>query len=129
MRLERCSMRPLTNPIPTVQWAGLWALMLVGCVPKDESGQDTDGDGIEQADGNDTGDGESDDTGEDTDTGKESHYLGGWPVDACNDSISATGNEVGDIVQDWTRMDQYGDDLRLHDFCGHAVLLVGSAFW
>ena len=132
-------MRRLPLISPSVRSAVILLPLVFGCAPKGEATgtgeHGTDGDGSAGGDvgADDTGTFASGDTGQtqadDTAGTADSHYLGGWPVDACNDSISATGNEVGDIALDWTRMDQYGDDLRLHDFCDHAVLLVGSAFW
>lgn len=55
---------------------------------------------------------------------------GGWhKADGCQDEISATGNEVGDVTADAEFMDQFGDTVRLYDFCDRAVLLVSGAFW
>jgi hypothetical protein len=56
-------------------------------------------------------------------------YAGGWPIAACRDTIHSTGNEVGDIADDFALMDQFGESVRLHSFCDRAVLLVGAAFW
>ena len=52
-----------------------------------------------------------------------------WPQDACSDSVAATGNRLGQVAEDFVQMDQYGRDLRLHDFCDRTVLLVSSAEW
>ena len=126
-------MRRSTDGCPLMRFLGMSVFLMAGCAPKGDSSGSSTSDQTEAGDDTDSGNSASDDTGDgqsdDTADGTESHYLGGWPVDACNDSITSTGNEVGDIALDWTRMDQYGDDLRLHDFCDHAVLLVGSAFW
>jgi hypothetical protein len=56
-------------------------------------------------------------------------YKGGWPIDACRDDISATGDDVGDIAGSFSLTDQFGDQVKLHDFCNKAVLLVAGAFW
>lgn len=56
-------------------------------------------------------------------------YLGGWLKALCADDIQGSGNKVGDIAEDFSQMDQYGEMLRLHDFCDRTVLLVGAAFW
>ena len=56
-------------------------------------------------------------------------YAGGWSIAACRDTVVSTGNEVGDIAEDFTLLDQFGDSVRLHSFCDRAVLLVGAAFW
>lgn len=47
----------------------------------------------------------------------------------CADDIVFTGNNVGQITQDFTLNDQNGNPVRLYDYCDKAVLLVGAAFW
>ncbi len=89
--------------------------------PADEADSDSDSDSDTDADADADADA---DTDADTDA-----YAGGWPTDACADAMVGTGNEVGDIAEDWLLTDQYGEQISLHDFCDHAVLLVGSAFW
>lgn len=56
-------------------------------------------------------------------------YAGGWYKALCADEIQGTGTREGDIVQDFMQMDQFGEDLRLYDFCDRHVWLVGSAYW
>lgn len=58
-------------------------------------------------------------------------YTGGWEIDVCRSQMpeEGTGTAVGDIAPDFALSDQYGDTLRLHDFCGKAVMLVSAAFW
>ena len=57
-------------------------------------------------------------------------YLGGWQVGDCaNEPIEGTGTKVGDIAYDFQQPDQFGQMLRLHDFCDRFILLVGSAYW
>lgn len=56
-------------------------------------------------------------------------YLGGWPIDACRANVVSTGNQVGDVTANFALTDQFGDTLRLHDFCGKAVMLVAAAMW
>jgi hypothetical protein len=56
-------------------------------------------------------------------------YFGGWTVDLdCRDSIVATGDAVGDVMADFELTDQYGETLRLYDFCGRTVYLVAAGF-
>ncbi len=43
--------------------------------------------------------------------------------------MEPTGSSVGSVTDDFELTDQYGDTVRLHDLCGRAVLLVGSAEW
>ena len=56
-------------------------------------------------------------------------YAGGWPIDGCRNDMDGTGDQIGDIANDFALMDQYGDTLRLHDFCDRTVLLISSAEW
>jgi len=56
-------------------------------------------------------------------------YLGGWVKADCADQIKGSGNKAGQIAHDFVQMDQFGDMLRLYDFCDRHVLLVGSAWW
>jgi len=56
-------------------------------------------------------------------------YLGGWETDACRDTTEATGNDVGEIAEDFALYDQYGETVRLHAFCDHAVLIISTAMW
>jgi len=104
---------------------------------------DSDGDGLTDAEESELGtdpsvsdsdgDGESDgeEVGQNTDPldATDHSYAGGWPIDSCRNSLTSTGNTEGDIVEDFSLMDQYGEWVSLHDFCGHTVLLVGAAFW
>ncbi len=87
----------------------------------DPDNPDTDGDGW--ADGQEV-DGENDPLDE-----GDHPYLGGWPMDSCRSEIVGIGNAPGEVAYDFTLMDQFGDDLRLHDFCDHVVLLIASAAW
>ena len=60
----------------------------------------------------------------------EFYEGGGWKKDVeCRDDIESTGNNVGDITADIELMDQFGETVRLYDFCGRAILLVSGAFW
>ena len=88
----------------------------------DPDAADSDGDGFTDADEFDQGSSPTD--------GTDRPYLGGWTKDRdCADSVSPTGSQVGGITEDFELPDQYGDVVRLHDFCGRAVMLVGSAEW
>ena len=104
---------------------------------------DSDGDGLSDAEetelGTDPNDVDTDDDGWDdltevdgnTDpTSASDHpYTGGWAIGSCRNSIVSTGTDVGDISNDFELIDQFGDTLRLHDFCDREVLLVSAAFW
>lgn len=58
-------------------------------------------------------------------------YTGGWEIDACRTQMPAegTGTAVGEIAPNFGLTDQHGDTLKLHDFCGRAVMIVAAAFW
>lgn len=82
---------------------------------------DTDGDGYE--------DGEEVELNTNPMNGADHPYIGGWPIDACRNDVVSTGNGVGQVATDFELLDQNGEMLRLHDFCGQAVMLVASAMW
>ena len=50
-------------------------------------------------------------------------------MNPCDATPSATGYAVGQTVPDFALVDQYGEEVRLSDFCGSVVLLDTSAFW
>ena len=67
--------------------------------------------------------------GEETeDIPEESPYTGGWPYDSCRDNLESTGMAEGDVILDVTLLDQYGEDIRLHDFCNHTILIEHAGF-
>ncbi len=82
---------------------------------------DSDGDGWE--------DGEEVDLGSNPLDSSSVPQLTTWGVDSCASSMVGQGNNVGQVATDFTLTDQNGDDLRLHDLCGRAVMLVASAMW
>lgn len=111
--------------------------------PSTDPDLDSDGDGLtdlEEADlGTDPNEADTDGDGWDdreevegnTDpTRRRDHpYTGGWAIGACRHDIVSTGNDVGDIAENFVLTDQHGEDLSLHDFCDREVLLVSAAFW
>lgn len=82
---------------------------------------DTDGDGFD----------DGDEVAQNTNpmNGNDYPYAGGWPIDGCRNDVQSTGNGVGQTAHDFTLTDQFGESVRLHDFCGQAVMLVASAMW
>ena len=56
-------------------------------------------------------------------------YTGGYNVNLCSSEPQATGYGVGQVAGDFTLVDQFGETVRLSDFCGNAVLLVAATFW
>lgn len=81
---------------------------------------DSDGDGY--------GDSEEYSMGTDPTDALSRPYVGGWPMDKCADQVVPTGHTIGDTVEDFQLQDQYGDLVRMYDFCAHTVLLVESGF-
>ena len=87
----------------------------------DPNNEDSDGDGWN----------DGDEVNGNTDPlDKSDHpYTGGWAIGDCHDEVISTGNEVGQIADDFSLNDQFGDTIRLHSFCDRSVLLVAAAFW
>ena len=56
-------------------------------------------------------------------------YSGGYNVNPCSNNVSPSGYGVGQTAGDFALVDQYGETLRLSDFCGNTVVLVAAAFW
>ena len=131
-------------------WIALPFSLLFGCdaavvdLPLGDE-MDSDGDGLsdaqeidelltdpENADSDEDGwsDGLEVEQGTDPNDLSDHPYTGGWPIDGeCRDLIEATGNNEGDISQDWSLPDQFGDTVRLHDFCAKTILVVTGTFW
>jgi hypothetical protein len=121
----------------------LTLLALVGCVAQVSIDDDPDLDGLrdvrEVALGSDPavpdsdGDGYLD--GEEADqytnpVDAEDHpYQAGWPMGACRNEIEGEGFEDGMIAPNFAMLDQFGETVRLHDFCEQAVYIVFAAFW
>lgn len=121
----------------------LWLLM-AGCAEVDMP-FDGDADGLmddDEADlGTDPTDDDSDDDGwtdgdevdnyVDPTNAADHPYTGGWPIDSCRADMAGeeTGTAEGDVAPGWELTDQFGETVRLHDFCGKVVLLVSAAFW
>lgn len=83
---------------------------------------DTDGDG--------TADGDELDLGLNPLDANDHPYIGGWGIDSwCRTDILPTGNAEGQITDNFALIDQFGEYVRLWDFCARAVLIVSSASW
>jgi hypothetical protein len=82
------------------------------------------------------GDGDGDG---DADTGQAvcdvpSPYMGGWDIGCCQDELEpspwyAGGVGQGSILPDWTFTDQFGEAVRVWDFCHDAIYFEYSAVW
>ena len=123
--------------------SGLIPLLLYGCAAVVEIDQDADGDGLidpeEAAAGSDPGDPDSDGDGFDDGTevlgntdpasSGDKPYQNGWPIDSCRWDVGGEGGEIGQVSAGFELLDQYGETVRLHDFCNQVVQLVFAAFW
>jgi len=57
-------------------------------------------------------------------------YLGGWTIDIdCRDSVVSTGNDVGEVMEHFEAVDQFGETVSSYDFCNRTLLLAAGAFW
>ena len=81
---------------------------------------DSDGDGFE--------DGVEADWYTDPTNPSDHPYEGGWPIDACRNDLTATGMAEGDVIEDVKLLDQYGEEIRIHDFCDHVLLIEHAGF-
>ncbi len=89
--------------------------------PEEDPHADDDGDGFTNAEER-AGNTDPSDPG-------DHPYAGGYPIDACRWDVDATGNDVGQVADNFKLADQHGEKVRLHDFCDHAVIVVSSAGW
>lgn len=118
-------------------------VLATGCVSQVNINDDADADGLpdggEVAWGSDRGnpdsdgdgylDGEEADVSADPSDAADHPFQAGWQMDACRNDLTAEGWGVGDVSNDFALMDQFGETVRLHDFCNQAVYLVFAAFW
>jgi hypothetical protein len=58
-------------------------------------------------------------------------YHADWPIDgACRNNVEGPfGSDVDQHAQQFRLLNQHGDRVRLHDFCGQVVMLKRSAGW
>ena len=84
---------------------------------------------IADSDGDGYSDGAEDNSFTDPLDPSDHPYQGGWPIDSCRYDVEPTdGYQVGDIVKNYTFTDQFGDEVNLHDFCNHVVLIEHAGF-
>ena len=87
----------------------------------DPTSADTDGDGYS--------DGAEVNSFTDPTDPNDHPYSGGWPIDSCRHDLNPTGSfALGEVVQNYMFTDQFGETLRLHDFCNHVVLIEHAGF-
>ena len=82
----------------------------------DNRNPDTDGDGVT--------DGKEVNGNTDPLDAADKPYTGGWKIGACRDRVIASGEGIGDVAEDFTLTDRYGDPIRLHSFCDRVIVLV-----
>ena len=123
-------------------WGDFWDAN-VGGAGGGAGSPDSDGDGLSDAeeqklgsnpskpdsDGDGWVDGDEVDQYTDPVDADDHPYTGGWDIGACRHDLDATGDGVGQVTDNFELIDQFGDTLKLHDFCHKEVLLVGAAFW
>lgn len=110
------------------------SVLLSACGVKLES--DADGDAQDDVllvpNGDEDGDGytnnEEMEQGSDPLNAYDIPYVGGWYKDACRNDVVSSGNELGEVAEDFALVDQFGDTVYLHDFCNRVVLLEFAGF-
>ena len=129
-----------------IKWAFI-PFLASACIGVDvdlgKENADSDGDGVsdaeeeelgtnpneEDSDGDGYTDGEEIEQGFDPIDPDDHPFAGGYNVARCDPTPSSTGNAPGQVAEDFALVDQFGEQVRLSDFCGNAVLLVAAAFW
>tara|TARA_R110002110_G_scaffold191235_1_gene399412 strand:- start:235 stop:642 length:408 start_codon:yes stop_codon:yes gene_type:complete len=126
------------------------SILLAGCGPAHvdithadkESSIDSDGDGLTDTeeevlgtdplstdtDGDGWTDGVEDNSYTDPTDPDDHPYEGGWPIDACRYDLISTGMGEGNVINDVTLLDQYDEELRLHDLCNHVIMIEHAGF-
>jgi len=111
-------------------WLALPFVGLVACggdtADEDDKEDELSPSGDEDGDGYTNG--EEERLGSDPHDAGDIPYEGGWAKGQCRDDIQAEGNEVGQVAENFSLKDQYGQDWYLHDFCHEALLIEFSGF-
>ena len=56
-------------------------------------------------------------------------YFGEYPRGPIPRSVDGDGWSLGDVSDNWTGVDQYGEELQLHRFYGNVVVVELAADW
>lgn len=57
-------------------------------------------------------------------------YQGGWDRQPYPDGLAELeGRQVGDVMENFTLVDQFGDEVELHRFYGNVVVVESAAEW
>ncbi len=106
----------------TTLWVGALALALIGCGDKDgDSGA--------------AGDATSEDGGDGGDGGDEAQPYGpdnSWfhvMDDVIPGDLEGSGRSNGDIANNFTMIDQFGDDVELYQFYSQVIVIDVFAEW
>jgi hypothetical protein len=51
-------------------------------------------------------------------------YTGGWPIGSCRNDLGDGSYNLGETVVNTNTEDQFGDYVKLHDFCDTPFLLT-----
>jgi hypothetical protein len=108
---------------------GLYQQGLPGLYDESSGGGDADGDGYTT--------GEEQQAGTNPNYAYSHPYTGGYNVGFCEteptgptgDNGYAAAYQEGDVVENFTLTDQYGESVDLYSFCGQNVMLAIGAFW
>ncbi|WP_146155208.1 TlpA family protein disulfide reductase [Enhygromyxa salina] len=103
----------------------------------DDESTTGEGDGEGEGDGDgdpSTGEGDGDPSTGDGDCTGESPYMGGWDIGCCQDEVVPGAWQPGQItpgtvIPDWTFTDQFGEAVRIYDFCHEAIYFEYVALW
>lgn len=109
----------------------------------DDASGDSDGDGLtdafEDLIGTDPDDADTDGDGFDdaeehlsyffADDASDYPYVGDYPRQAIPETLSSSGNGIGQRPPNWTSSDQHGQPLSLHRFYGNVVVVELAAEW
>ncbi|WP_181234127.1 TlpA family protein disulfide reductase [Enhygromyxa salina] len=122
----------------------LTAVVLVSGCDVDNAGAAFAGDGLdaggsegpEDSDGSE-GEGETGDADENAPQSgcdAPSPYMGGWDIGCCQAEVTPSewapgGVGPGTVIPDWTFTDQFGDAVRVYDFCHQAIYFEYAAMW
>jgi len=56
-------------------------------------------------------------------------YIGEWPRGPWPADLESTGTAAGDIAEDFSLQDQFGENVKLWSFYGQVVLIENAAPW
>jgi hypothetical protein len=123
-----------------MRMVAVFSTLLIGCIADVNIDVDGDGDGLLDSDeialGSDPAKTDSDDDGFDDGVEFDANtnpadaadkpYQAGWPINSCRNDLTASGTEPGDVIENYAMVDQFGETVRVHDFCNQVVMLVGA---